>query len=95
MDEESTESEWESADVEEDNEDKGEVEKEEDKAVSGEERLRNAVESSAKYSANSVEGEEVAEARASKEEETVNREAEAEMREDEPTAANEEDIEVR
>ena len=45
MDEESTESEWESAEVEEDNEDKGDVEKEEDKAVSGEERLRNAVES--------------------------------------------------
>ena len=42
-----------------------------------------------------VEGEEVTEARASKEEETVNREAEAEMREDEPTAASEEDIEVR
>ena len=45
MDEESTESEWESAEVEIDNEDKGEVEKEEDKAVSGEERLRKAVES--------------------------------------------------
>ena len=45
MDEESTESEWESAEVEEDNEDKGEFEKEEDKAVSGEARLRNAVES--------------------------------------------------
>ena len=42
-----------------------------------------------------VEGEEVAEARASKEEETVNREAEAEVREKKPEAASEEDIEVR
>ena len=49
----------------------------------------------ARYSANMVDGEEVAEARASKEDETVNREAEAEMREDEPEAAIEEDNEVR
>ena len=43
----------------------------------------------ARYSANRVEGEEVAEARASKEEETVSREADVEVRE------VEEDIEVR
>ena len=56
-------------------------EKEEDKAVSGRERLRNAVESAARYSANSVEGEEVAEARASREEETVRRDSDSEVRE--------------
>ena len=56
-------------------------EKEEDKAVSGRERLRNAVESAARYEANRVEGEEVAEARASREEETVRRDSDSEVRE--------------
>ena len=56
-------------------------EKEEDKAVSGRERLRNAVESAARYEANTDEGEEVAEARASREEETVRRDSDSEVRE--------------
>ena len=46
-----------------------------------------------RYSASKVEGEEVAEARASKEDETVRREAE--KREDEPTSVNEEEIEPK
>ena len=83
----------ESAEVKEDNEDKGDAEKEEDKAVSGRERLMNAVESAARYPANKVAGEEVAEARASKEEETVRRGAE--KREDESTSVNEEEIEAK
>ena len=56
-------------------------EKEEDKAVSGRERLRIAVESAARYEANTDEGEEVAEARASREEETVRRDSDSEVRE--------------